>query len=245
MSFGRFIVFEGADGAGTTTQSKLLAKALGTALGGDKVLHTFEPSDGIIGKTIRKILSGTEGPLGDVWDWREMSYLFMADRIHHVKTVILPALKSGVNVICDRYYASTLVYQSIGENTSWASAKRMFELFDEMCTQSYFLEPELWFYLSVMDLEILRERRSSRNLREIYDGEETQQKVIETYENWYGMTRSIRRNNFVGGIVQRIDGSLEKEEVFQRCLSTVLMSWFPEHFSKLNSLVKSSLGYEN
>jgi dTMP kinase len=240
MTLGKFIAFEGADGAGTTTQSKLLVKALCKALGSDKVLHTFEPSNGVIGKTLRKILSGTEGALGDVWGWRELSYMFMADRIHHVKAEVIPALKSGMHVVCDRYYASTLVYQSIGASSSWSRTKRMFNLLDEVTSQENYIEPDMWFYLMVSDPEILWARRSSRNALEIYDQNEIQQKVIEMYEYWYGLTKSIRRVSEIGA-VYRIDGTLEKIEVFQKCLGTVLSAYFPEHLSDLDSLVKSSL----
>ena len=102
---GIFIVFEGIDGSGKTTQCRLLRDAL--QRNGFEVALTREPTDGKWGRKIREIASsGRKGtPAED-----EMTY-FIKDREEHVREVIMPALEAGKIVVCDRYYYSTIAYQ--------------------------------------------------------------------------------------------------------------------------------------
>lgn len=237
MSFGKFIVFEGADGAGTTTQAKLLLDAL-CALG-IPALQTFEPSNTPIGRFLREILSGKHGPLGEApgrWGWRELSYLFMADRIWHVKTVVLPALKQGTNVICDRYYASTLVYQSIGAPSHNEQLDRIFSLLKEMTSQPNFLEPHLWLYLRVLDVDTLALRRTSRATEEIYEKAEIQRKVVDLYEVW--SSRSVRPQH---SSVRRVDATRPIREVFLECLRAALILVAPECLDQAEKTVDTVL----
>jgi dTMP kinase len=108
-----FIVLEGIDGSGTTTQAEELAHWL---RGLDKrVLLTREPTTGPIGRFLREALSGrlTAADGGQVdLDWAAMALLFAADRLDHVRREIEPALQSGAVVISDRYDLSSLIYQS-------------------------------------------------------------------------------------------------------------------------------------
>src|SRR5881227_3611817 len=114
MSAGRFIVFEGLDGAGTTTQAKLLAERLQSK--GRTVYVAHQPSDGPAGQLIRQILAGrtatqqADGKLGVV-DERVMALLFAADRLDHLGSQIEPRLARGEDVILDRYMLSSLAYQ--------------------------------------------------------------------------------------------------------------------------------------
>ena len=103
---GHFIVFEGIDGAGTTTQVGLLMEALGAA--GREAHRTAEPSDGPVGRLIRAAL-GDRAMLGD----GALPYLFAADRFDHLEREILPRVAAGEVVISDRYYHSSLAYQSL------------------------------------------------------------------------------------------------------------------------------------
>jgi dTMP kinase len=105
MGPGFFIVLEGVDGAGKTTQARLLAEALEKR--GDQVVLTREPSDGPTGK---KILEYLMGPVRSLTAAQELA-LFMADRREHVNAVIRPALEHGMVVISDRYYYSSAAYQ--------------------------------------------------------------------------------------------------------------------------------------
>lgn len=108
---GVFVVLEGIDGAGTTTQTMRLAGALRAR--GATVRATREPSDGPIGTMIRQILTGRiVGVDGRAPGWATMALLFAADRMDHVETDIEPALARGAVVISDRYDFSSLAYQS-------------------------------------------------------------------------------------------------------------------------------------
>jgi len=99
---GKFIAIEGLDGCGSTTQIRLLGERL------SNVHLTAEPSDGPIGRLIRQALR-EEVNLSD----GVLPYLFAADRKDHLESEIEPALAEGKIVITDRYYGSSLAYQSL------------------------------------------------------------------------------------------------------------------------------------
>ena len=100
---GLFIVIEGIDGTGKSTQAKMLQKALQKA--GTTVILDHEPSDGPYGKILRESATTSRLSPQDELD------LFHKDRKHHVDELIIPALKRGETVILDRYYFSTMAYQ--------------------------------------------------------------------------------------------------------------------------------------
>jgi dTMP kinase len=101
---GSFVVLEGIDGSGKSTQLQRLVAALEAE--GHEVLATREPSDGPIGRRIREMArSGDTVPPQQELEW------FMEDRAEHVREVIQPALAAGRTVVCDRYYLSTVAYQ--------------------------------------------------------------------------------------------------------------------------------------
>lgn len=111
---GRFIVIEGLDGAGTTTQAQLLydwlAKSTGTSY------LTQEPSTGPAGAQIRSIITGRLET-----DPTTLALLFATDRLdhlHHHPSGIVRWLSDGYHVVCDRYYLSSLAYQSLENNES-------------------------------------------------------------------------------------------------------------------------------
>ncbi len=100
---GRFIVFEGWEASGKSTQAKLLAESL-------DAVQTFEPWASRIGKEIREVVLHTGHDLTD----RAEALLFAADRAQHVVEIIEPALVSGRDVVCDRYFYSSVAYQGAG-----------------------------------------------------------------------------------------------------------------------------------
>jgi dTMP kinase len=106
---GIFIAFEGGEGTGKSTQSKLLAQWLEQE--GEAVLLSREPGGTGLGKDLRKILLGHE--TGDISP-RAEALLYAADRAHHVYSVIRPALNRGEVVISDRYFDSSAAYQGAG-----------------------------------------------------------------------------------------------------------------------------------
>ncbi len=106
---GVFISFEGGEGTGKSTQSKLLKEWLEAR--GESVLLTREPGGTDLGKDLRKILLGHET---GVISPRAEALLYAADRAHHVFSIIRPALAEGKVVITDRYFDSSIAYQGAG-----------------------------------------------------------------------------------------------------------------------------------
>lgn len=108
-SRGLFLAFEGGEGAGKSTQSRLLAAHLEAA--GHRTLVTYEPGDTTAGAAIRAIvLDPATGHLAP----RAEALLYAADRAHHVGTLVRPALEQGITVITDRYLDSSVAYQGAG-----------------------------------------------------------------------------------------------------------------------------------
>lgn len=104
MMSGAFIVFEGIDGSGKSTLCKRVAETLGAR--GIPAVVTAEPTHGGIGAIIR---SGAAGPISQETE----ALLFVADRNDHTER-IMESVSEGVVVLCDRYFASTVAYQSSG-----------------------------------------------------------------------------------------------------------------------------------
>ena len=115
MERGRFIVFEGIDGAGKSTQIQLLAERLRGQ--GRRVYCTAEPTESVSGGMLRDALGGVSKRTTC-----EMAAMFVLDRIfHNVNPVngIEKMLADGVDVICDRYYYSSLAYQGSLIDGNW------------------------------------------------------------------------------------------------------------------------------
>jgi dTMP kinase len=109
MAGGVFVVFEGGDGVGKTTQVELLCAWL--ARTGHDVLKTFEPGDTTVGAMIRRIvLDPATGEMSP----RAETLLYAADKAQHLFSVVKPALERGAVVVCDRYVDSMLAYQGAG-----------------------------------------------------------------------------------------------------------------------------------
>ena len=110
-----FIVFEGGDGSGKSTQARLLADALGAVL-------THEPGGTDVGTAIRRLVLDIDGsPVHP----RAEALLLLADRAQHVATMIGPALEAGQTVVCDRFSGSTLAYQGYGRGLDLAALAEM------------------------------------------------------------------------------------------------------------------------
>jgi dTMP kinase len=118
MADGKFIVFEGIDGSGTTTQAKLAADWLRSK--GLTVVETSEPTDGAVGRLIRQALScKLPGREGEELSPEMFALLFATDRMDHATGKIRPALKRGEWVVSDRCYLSSFAYQSVGCDLEW------------------------------------------------------------------------------------------------------------------------------
>lgn len=157
---GLFIVLEGIDGAGKTTQAELLEAHLLSM--GRRVLRTAEPTQFPSGVELRQALGGkikkTEC---------EMAVMFVLDRIAHnthPTEGIEAILSSGTDIICDRYYYSTLAYQ--GHSTSYEWVKSMNLLCPEI------RKPDICVYLDLTPEESLERISKGRDSVEIYENEE-------------------------------------------------------------------------
>ncbi|MDP3905656.1 dTMP kinase [Novosphingobium sp.] len=113
MTVGKFIALEGGEGAGKSTQARLLAEAL--RLRGLEVVVTREPGGTAGAEAIRALLLGTEG---EGWHPRAEALLFAAARSDHVERLIVPATARGAWVICDRFVDSSRAYQGGGGGLS-------------------------------------------------------------------------------------------------------------------------------
>jgi len=145
---GRFIVFEGGDGAGKGSALAAVAEAL--IADGLDVLTTREPGGTPEGLALRGLLLSAAG---SVWDQGSELLLMTAARVQHVKRVIRPALAAGRIVLCDRFVGSTLAYQGSGRGLPPALIRDLHRIFVD----------DLWPDLTVlMDVDAATGLRRSR-----------------------------------------------------------------------------------
>lgn len=171
---GCFIVFEGIDGAGTTTQAEKYAAYLRNK---KRLVHlTREPSDGPIGSQLRLALGGRV-LLGSSHQAHVMALMFAADRLDHIDSEILPHLRDGGVVICDRYDLSSLAYQTA---TAPDSARAPFEQWVRTLN-THAVRPTATVVLDVSPEEAERRRRVRSGALELYEEIELQKKLAEVY----------------------------------------------------------------
>jgi dTMP kinase len=172
---GRFVVIEGIDGAGTTTQTVQLATRLRRS--GRLVRTTREPSDGPIGVLIRQVLSGRiVAPGGRAPGWATMALLFAADRMDHVDSEIQPCMGAGGVIISDRYDASSLAYQSVMSGRGGDGAVEWIRTLNRNAAR-----PDLTVVLDCPP-EVAAGRREARGeVAQLYEQNEVQQALAQFY----------------------------------------------------------------
>jgi dTMP kinase len=187
---GAFIVIEGLDGSGKTTQAKLLTAKLKK---NHSAVYTAEPSQGKIGKFIRsKILYGESRPSISL-----EALMFAADRIDHLENEVLPQIKSGSIIICDRYIYSSLAYQgSAGLSQKWIEA-----------INEHALRPDFALFIDVSPERVIARLKRKKSVMENLS---TQYKVREIYFRYV--------NN---GALTLIDGDKPKKVVAKSVFETV------------------------
>lgn len=156
-----FITLDGPDGTGKTS----LAHALKNEI--HNTVYTSEPTDGALGKEIRRILkSGTREEM------KTLTSLFLEDRKEHLNQIVIPALKENKTVICDRYKYSTVCYQQIqGEDKN-----ELIELNKD------FLKPDYAFILLADDSSLLLERITDRGQdRDQFETRAILERTIDIY----------------------------------------------------------------
>ena len=153
-----FITFEGGEGCGKSTQSRLLLEQLHQQ--NIPVVLTREPGGTALGNEIRRVLKREQGiPISP----QAELFLFAASRAQLVADLIRPALREGKVVICDRFAHSTLVYQGYGRGLDLTTV----EMVNNMATEN--LKPDLAILLNISPEQGLTRKRSLRDRFELED----------------------------------------------------------------------------
>lgn len=195
----RFYVFEGLDGAGTTTQAELLVSYLKSV--GHRVDFDREPTDGPVGVHIRDILAGRANA-----DHHSLALLFAADRRSHMfdeEHGVVARHKEQVRVVCDRFLPSSLAYQGVT-----CGIQQVLSFNGDLPV------PRHLFFLDV-PVSVCLSRLSTRSEREIFEQEAFLIETLEAYE--HALNHMATR----GSSIHRIDGTQSVEEVHAevcRCL---------------------------
>lgn len=189
-----FIVIEGIDGSGKSTQIELLKRNLENA--GHKVKTTFEPTEGPIGKMIRKVFRH-EIPA----DQHTIAGLFLADRLEHIlneENGLLKWLKEGYTVISDRYYLSSYAYHGVHVDMDWVIEcnKKCAEL----------LRPDLNIYIDVRPEVSMKRLQKGRAALEMYETLDNLTKVRNAYLSAFEKVDKEEH-------IQKVDGDRFPEEI--------------------------------
>jgi len=178
MIQGHFIVLEGIDGSGTTTQATKIKDEFSKR--GLPAHVTAEPSSGPVGALIRQVLTGRlvirnhEAALSP--SWKSMALLFAADRQDHIEAEISPNLHDGVNIICDRYLYSSVIYQSLSTNNEDAE-KWIIEI------NKHYIKPDLVLNFEIDPKQALSRRNQRNDKDEIFDDPDFQNSLALAYKN--------------------------------------------------------------
>ncbi len=192
MNKGRFIVFEGLDGSGKTTALEGLKARLEAE---HPVYMTREPSDGEVGRLIRRALTKEI-----VLQPKTFALLFAADRYEHLQNEVLPAVERGAYVICDRYYFSNLAYQ--GD----VAPMEMILSFNE--PSRTLIRPDIVFYIDTPAEECMRRIRAGRAAEELFEKTDKLRATQALYEKAFAALKE--QENIV-----RIDGMLPPEQIVE------------------------------
>ncbi|MDR1786749.1 MAG: dTMP kinase [Spirochaetaceae bacterium] len=192
MVLENFAVLEGIDGAGTTTQINLLKEKAG-----ERAVFTAEPSGSPVGVFLRQVLRGAHALAPGT-----LAYLFAADRFEHVwgRGGVAESLRGGKAVVSDRYFFSSLAYQSPQCGGDLPRAlNRDFPL------------PRYLVYLAV-DVDLALERIGGRGEKEIFEKREI---LVEAAAEYEKILSGFEGGSSGMGVI-RLDGSLPREEIHQK-----------------------------
>jgi dTMP kinase len=197
----KLIVLEGLDGAGTTTQARLVTEALTQK--GRRAHLTREPSDGPVGRLIREMLTGGHAIPGQRLSQSTFGLLFAADRLDHLQREVEPALARGEVVISDRWYHSSLAYQGTEAERAWIT------LLNERARR-----PDLTILLRVSASAAAQRRWAAGRTQELFEDLAMQERVAAGYDQVFA------------GLADRepvavIDGEREIERVFAEIMQLI------------------------
>jgi len=188
----KFIVLEGLDGSGTTTQLKMLKQSFDER----KIdsFPTMEPTDGVIGKLIRDALRKNI-----VLDNKTLALLFAADRNEHIygKNGVMEQLKKDKWVLCDRYLFSSIAYQSLACNRNWVVEVNDFPL------------PEYLFFITTTPDEC-QKRMENRDKKELFEDIKLQKSILENYNYGINIFKKSKMKIF------HIDGEESPEAINEK-----------------------------
>ena len=202
---GKFIVLEGIDGCGKTTQINELSKWLpksGLINKNASLIKTREPGGSILGREIRDMILNTNKSNSP--SILTELLLYSADRAEHISKIILPALQNGDWIISDRFSGSTLAYQGYGREISIDIIKKLENI---VCHN---IKPDLTFFLEISPEESIRRRRNKVADRIESEGFEFLEKVnhgfklIALENNW----EIIKASEDLNSISHQIQTSL-------------------------------------
>lgn len=197
---GVFVVFEGIDGAGTTTQAERYAGYLRNRK--RMVRVTREPSGGPIGSLIRLVLTQRLSfPAAN--NAETMALLFAADRLDHVEVDIAPHLRDGSVVISDRYDLSSLAYQSATTLGGEAAAQQVVDWIREL--NRHATRPDVTVVLDVSPEVAANRRRVRGGMEELFDDAGLQARLAKAYRGAEALVPNDR--------VVHIDGDGSPDEV--------------------------------
>ena len=192
MILEKFVVFEGIDGAGTSTQMRLLAERDS----GKKIAFTAEPTERPTGKFLRQILAGKEKVSPQT-----AAYLFAADRAEHLwgQGGIVDQTKNGLTVVSDRYLFSNLAYQGVtcGEDLP-------------KTLNSPFPLPQLLFFFDISAQKSLERVEKRGEAKEIYENEKF---LNDTASRYRAIIDQYKKLENSGMRIVELDATLPKEKI--------------------------------
>lgn len=210
---GFWITFEGGEGAGKSTLMQKLALSL--AEQGHSILVTREPGGSLLGEHIRGWLLQNKSQM-PICQKAEL-LLFLAARTQHLEERILPAIEEGKVVLCDRFNDSTIAYQGAGRGLGVDFTETLCDL---VCDGAV---PDLTFYLDVDPaIGLARTKRATKENAASGEVDRIESEALAFHERVRQAYHALERENPLR--IQRLNGNLSQEEVFQQALKLLSAS---------------------
>ncbi len=208
---GTFITVEGPDGAGKSTQIKLLTEYLEDK--GCSVILTREPGGTNISEIIRNIILDNDNTeMASITE----ALLYAASRAQHVHEIIIPALNNGKIIICDRFVHSSLVYQGVGRNLGIDKVKHI----NDFAIQG--VKPDITLFLDISpEVALKRKTKSNKGDRLEQEDVSFHRKVYEGYLEIIKMFPNeidvVDASGSINSIFNRIKLIVDKKLSIKRC----------------------------